>query len=248
MIARLTPIIAWLFVACGTASASDDVLVAVASNFLPVARELASDFTDATGTRVRLSAASSGKLYAQAVNGAPFDVLLSADEERPMKLVERGDAVADSRFTYAVGRLVLWSGDPALSGADCLAALRSESGRVSIANPQTAPYGRAAMEFFAAAELDIAERLVTGENIAQALQFAVRGGAQFGLLAEAQTPMLPEGGCRYEVPAGQHAPIRQQAVLLERARGNAAASRFLDYLKTTARPRIAAAGYEFDDD
>ena len=224
------------------------MLVAVASNFLPVARELADDFSNATGTPVRVSAASSGKLYAQVINGAPFDVLLSADEERPMKLVERGDAVADSRFTYAVGRLVLWSGDPSLREADCLAALRSEAGRISIANPQTAPYGRAATEFFDAAGLDVDSRLVTGENIAQALQFAVRGGAQFGLLARAQSSMLPAGGCRYDIPATAHAPIRQQAVLLTRATSNPAAGAFLDYLKTSARAQIAAAGYEFDDD
>ena len=163
-----------------------------------------------------------------------------------MKLADDGHAVADSRFTYAVGRLLLWSGDSELAGVNCLAALRSERGRVSVANPDTAPYGRAALEFLASAGVDVSGRRVTGENIAQALQFAARGGAQFGLLAKAQSGMLPDDGCRYDVPADRHTPIRQQAVLLTRSANNAPAADFLDYLATQARERIAAAGYEFD--
>ncbi len=248
MTVRALPIIAWLVCCCGSVSADDEIVVAVASNFLPVARELVADYESATGVEVKLSAASTGKLYAQVVNGAPFDLFLSADEERPLKLIERGDAVAGSRFTYAVGRLLLWSGDKSLAGSDCIEALRAGTGRVAIANPETAPYGRAAVEFFATSGIDVSSRRVTGENIAQALQFAVRGGAQFGILANAQAAMLPDGGCRYFVPAGQHAPIRQQAVLLSRAADNALAKQFLDYLATDARERIAAAGYEFDDE
>ncbi|MEM9334075.1 MAG: molybdate ABC transporter substrate-binding protein [Pseudomonadota bacterium] len=248
MSVRALLIIAWLVGGCRTAAADDEILVAVASNFLPVARVLAEDYEAATGTHVKLSAGSSGKLYAQIINGAPFDLFLSADEARPMKLVERGDAVAASRFTYAVGRLLLWSGDTRLVGSDCLAALRQASGRVAVANPDTAPYGRAAIEFFKSSAIDVASRRVTGENIAQALQFAVRGGAQFGVLAKAQADKLPAGGCRYTVPADQHTPIRQQAVLLRRAADNALALHFLEFLASDARERIAAAGYEFDDE
>ncbi|MEM6512045.1 MAG: molybdate ABC transporter substrate-binding protein [Pseudomonadota bacterium] len=248
MTVRASLIIAWLLSGCGIASADDDLLVAVASNFLPVAKTLAEDFEASTGVAVRLSPASSGKLYAQIVNGAPFHVFLSADEARPRELVERELAIANSRLTYAVGRLVLWSGDSQLQGSDCLSALRQQRGRVAVANPDTAPYGRAAMQFLNAVNIDVSDRRVTGENISQTLQFAVRGGAQFGLLARVQAEVLPTQGCRYDVPAHQHAPIRQQAVLLSRAANHPHAAAFLAYLTSQARDRIAAAGYEFDDD
>lgn len=126
----------------GPVLAADTITVAVASNFSRPAAELAARFAGETGVVVRISNGSTGKLYAQIVNGAPFDVFLAADTERPKLLEESGHAVAESRFTYAQGALVLWSRD----AKDCLAALADEgSGRVALANPRTAPYGKAAV-------------------------------------------------------------------------------------------------------
>ena len=146
---------------------------------------------------------------------------------------------------------MLYSGDPGLADADCRAALAgSGRGRLAIANPRTAPYGLAATQFLDAEGLAerFEDRLVTGENISQAMQFAVRGGARFGLLAAVQAPSLPEGGCRWPVPASLHEPIRQQAVLLQPGMHNAAARAFVDYLRDEAQVLIRNAGYEIDNE
>ncbi len=229
----------------GPVLAADTITVAVASNFSRPAAELAAGFTTETGVIVRISNGSTGKLYAQIVNGAPFDVFLAADAERPKRLQESGYAVGETRFTYAQGALVLWSRD----AKDCLAALADEdSGRVALANPQTAPYGKAAVEFLEA-EGDwesMSARAVYGENVNQTLQFVATGNAVVGFIAKSQlgAPQLPEPGCVWEVPVSSYTKIEQQAVLLEHAASNDNARRFLMYLRSDdARDIMSRHGY-----
>ena len=226
--------------------ADDVVTVAVASNFSTAAAELSSRFTGDTGIAVRTASGSTGKLYAQILNGAPFDVFLAADTERPARLERSGRAVAGSRFTYATGALVLWSRD----APDCRAALADrDAGRVALANPETAPYGRAAREFLQNEGLWQAGsgRAVYGENIAQTLQFVATGNALLGLIARSQigAPQLPRPSCTWDVPAALHSGLEQQAVLLQRAAGNADARRYLEFLRSTAATEIVRRhGYE----
>lgn len=228
-----------VLVACGNVVADDSILVAVASNFSGTASALAARFESDTGIEVRLSTGSTGKLYAQILNGAPHDVFLAADAERPALLVAAGRA--QSRFTYAIGSLVAWSA----SWNDCGKAL-VEARRVAIANPDTAPYGRAAREYLQSAGLweSVSRRAVYGANITQALQFVATGNAAVGIVAYAQlaSPNLPPATCTSEVPTEVHAPIEQQAVLLNgRSRG---AREFFDYLSTqAARDIIESHGY-----
>jgi molybdate transport system substrate-binding protein len=223
--------------------------VAVASNFAVPARELAERFEERTGNRLTISSAATGKLYAQIVNGAPFDVLLAADRQRPKLLEEDGWGVEGSRFTYAVGSLVLWSRDPAYAGRNCLGALAAIGTRkLAIANPLTAPYGLAARQYLQAAALwdGVEPQLVFGENIAQALHFVATGNAALGLIAAAQAEdqRLPQATCRVPIPTDTHEPIEQQAILLKRAAANAAAAEFLQFLGSPAgRAMITAYGY-----
>jgi molybdate transport system substrate-binding protein len=196
-----------------------------------------------------LSTASTGKLFAQIVNGAPFDVLLAADSDRPQRLESSGAGVAGTRFTYAIGELVLWS----RRVSDCRGNLeRAGMGRIAIANPDTAPYGSAAREFLESSGLweRVESRLVIGENIAQALQFAATGNAELGFIARAQlgVPVLPEATCAWPVPTGTHAPIEQQALLLAHAASNPGARTFLEFLRgEAARAIIRRHGYRLPE-
>lgn len=237
----------FLLLAAGTVGAEDKILtVAVASNFgLPFA-EIAVGFHTETGIALRTIPASTGKLYAQITNGAPFDVFLAADVERPELLEQNGLAVSGSRFTYARGRLVLWSG----KFDDCEAALKS-GGRVAIANPKTAPFGRAAREYLHnAGHLDeLGERLAYGDNVAQAFMFAMSGNADVGIVSPSllASPHAKAGQCVWPVPARLHAPIEQQAVLLGRAADKESARRLLVYLQSgPARDIMHRYGYETD--
>lgn len=228
------------------------VRVAVASNFSRTLDAMLPTFEASGMYAVVASSGSSGKLFAQIRNGAPFDVFLSADAERPRLLEQAGMTVTGSRFTYAEGRLVLWSRDPELGPDGCLPALRQSELRVAIANPQTAPYGEAARQALVGLGLwdQVRPRLVFGENIAQTLQFAANGGAQLGFVAAAQlgADSLPPAACLWEVPAGAHEPIRQQAVLLKSAADNEAAKAFLSFLRSAAgRALILRHGYRLDE-
>jgi molybdate transport system substrate-binding protein len=228
------------------AQAADSITVAVASNFTRTAAELAEHFEAETGVAVRLSIGSTGKLYSQILNGAPYDIFLAADAERPTLLERSGHAVAGSRFTYATGVLILWS----RSASDCHAALGdSGSGRVALANPATAPYGKAAVEYLSEAGYwdSVSTRAVYGENINQALQFVATGNAVIGVIAKSQlvAPQLPEASCSWEVPASSHSSLEQQAVLMQRAAANDDARRFLGFLRTAAaREIVGRHGYE----
>ncbi len=211
--------------------------IAVASNFQATAKEIALEFTRATRIPVRISAGSTGKLYAQISNGAPYDIFLSADSLRPKLLEENGTAVEGSRFTYAEGALVLWSADSSLEKQGCIEALKSGSyGRLAIANPATAPYGVAAKEFLQASGVfEVAEsRLVYGENITQTAQFVITGNATLGLIALSQiSGELPvTASCSWSVPAGLHTALEQQAVLLAASNNKDAARRFMRFLKS----------------
>jgi len=227
-----------------SACADDALTVAVASNFSRTADELAVEFTAASGIDVRYSRGSTGKLYAQILQGAPYQVFLAADAERPALLEESGHAVPGSRFTYATGALVLWS--PGI--ADCYDTLvRGSYNHVAIANPDTAPYGRAARQFLAAEGLweTASQRAVYGESVGQALQFVSTGNAQLGLVARAQLVGIARAniGCQWPVSAASHEPIEQQAVVL--AGDDQRARRFAEYLRTDkARAIIARHGYE----
>ncbi|GBE09645.1 molybdate-binding periplasmic protein precursor [bacterium BMS3Abin12] len=230
------------------AAAPASVDVAVAANFIGTARTLAARFEAAGGGRVRLSFGSTGSLYAQIRYGAPFAVFLAADARRPRLLERAGLTVPGSRFTYALGRLVLWS---------TLAGLIERGGKVlaqgrfrhlAIANPRTAPYGAAARAVLEHLGLwrRLAPRLVTGENIAQTYQFVASGNAQLGFVALSEVPPAhtPRAGSRWLVPAALYPPIRQQAVLLARAAHKRTARAFLAYLRGPAARRVIRAhGY-----
>jgi molybdate transport system substrate-binding protein len=230
----------------GMPAQAGEVHVAVAQNFAATLQEISRAFSSATGHSVISSAASTGKLYAQIENGAPFEVFLSADSERPRLLEERGLAVKGSRFSYALGRLVLWSAQPDL--VDPAGAVLAKTGwrHLAIANAELAPYGAAAREVLIQRGLwdAVRGRLVQGEDIAQTFQFVATGNAELGFVALAQLAGAERGGSRWLVPDSLHAPIEQQAVLLARAKDDAAARALLDFLRAPeARARISQAGY-----
>jgi molybdate transport system substrate-binding protein len=230
-------------------AAGEEAVVAVAANFMEVAERLEADFERASGHTLTFVAGATGKLYAQIANGAPFDVFLSADRERTERLEKEGLAVAGSRFTYAVGRLTLWSREPGRVGSDGAATLRQGKFRLlAIANPALAPYGAAAKQ--ALENLGLWERfegrIVMGETIGQAHAVVASGNADLGFVALSSvlSPRNATEGSRWDVPPRLHAPIRQDAVLLARAAGNPAARGFLDFLRgERARAVIASYGY-----
>ena len=222
-----------------------DLSVAVATNFLSTARELGQRFENVSGYRVTFAAGSTGKLYAQIVSGAPFDVLLAADADRPQRLEEAGVGIRGSRFTYARGTLVAWSRDPLLIGSEGLPPI-DQLRRIAIANPALAPYGAAARD--ALVSLGIweaaATKLVRGESIGQAFQFVATGNAELGLIARSQLPF--DSGSHWAIPAQLHRPIDQQVIVLA---DSAAAREFCDFLRgDEARRVMLAAGYTVPGD
>ena len=228
---------------------ADEARVAVAANFAGAAKQLAAVFERETSHRLQLSAGSTGKFYAQIANGAPFDVLLSADSETPLRLEQEKLAVAGSRFTYAVGKLVLWSPRAGLVD-DKGEVLRSGSfKRLAIANPKVAPYGAAAMQTMERLGVwsALKDRLVQGENIAQTFQFVSSGNADLGFIALSQIRESgqPRSGSQWLVPPSLHQPLRQDAGLLAPGAANPAARAFLEFLRgSAAREAIRAFGYE----
>ncbi|MEZ5786246.1 MAG: molybdate ABC transporter substrate-binding protein [Xanthobacteraceae bacterium] len=230
----------------GYASAAE-INVAVAANFTDAAKEIAAAFRQKTGHDAVLSFGSSGQLYAQITQDAPFQIMLSADEARPEKLVAEGLAVADSRFTYAIGKLVLWSKSKDLvQGAETLKA--GAFAKLAIANPTAAPYGAAAIEALKALKVYemLQPKIVQGNNIAQTFQFVETGNAELGFIALSQIAGEPAGS-RWLVPQTLHAPIRQDAVLLKKGAGNDAANAFLGFLRgPEARAIIERYGYGVD--
>jgi molybdate transport system substrate-binding protein len=225
------------------------VRVAVASNFVPTLADLAPEFETLSGHRLSPSAASTGKHYAQILAGAPFDVLLAADAERPRRLVGAGRALSGTRFAYALGRLALWR--PAgVSGDDWKQTLldyleRPDNRRLAMANPRLAPYGAAARQALLDAGFwnSLSDRLVLGENVAQVYLFIDSGNAELGFVAASQllSRQASGTGSYALLPSESHPPIEQQAVQL---RELAEAEEFLAFLRSeTAREIIARHGY-----
>lgn len=230
-------------------SAGAKARIAVAANFAEAARQLADDYGRKSGHRIEISSASTGKLYAQIVNGAPFDVLLAADDTTPRKLVAEGLADGSTLHDYATGRLVLWSRDPQRV-KDGEALLRKGAiERLAIANPELAPYGAAARDAldYVRRWEELKPKLVLGENVGQAAQFVVSGAAPLGLLPRSlvQEARKTTPGSGWDVPASWHAPIVQSAVLLTRGERNPAARGFLKYLQSpAAKKKIHGFGYD----
>lgn len=228
---------------------ADEVQVAVAANFSGAAQKIAAQFEKDTGHTARLSFGATGKFYAQIESGAPFDVLVAADQATPGKLVAEGKALPTTLHTYAVGKLVLWSADPALVDANGEVLKSGQWKHLSMADAKLAPYGQAARETLASMRLTeaVQSRVVTAENIGQALQFVQTGNAELGFVALGQV-QPPDGskpaGSMWLVPASLYAPIRQDAVVIASTRVGKAATQFVDYLASDkARAVIAAYGY-----
>ena len=227
-----------------------EVQVAVAANFSAPMRPLAAAFNARSGHTLRFSLGATGKFYAQIVNGAPFNVFLSADSATAQRLEAEGHAVAGSRFTYAIGQLMLWSARPDFVDAQGKVLSRGNFRHLALANPKTAPYGAAVVEVLRAlGEYErLQARFVQGENIAQTQQFVASANAELGFVALSQ--VWQDGaltsGSGWRVPTELHRPIRQDAVLLARGRDNPAASTFLAFLQSeAARAIIANYGYTF---
>lgn len=237
----------WTFILCllPALTIADEVRVAVASNFRPAMENLVPVFESQSDYNVAVSYSSTGKHYAQLINGAPFDVFLAADTERAWQLESSGVGIAGTRFTYAMGTLVLWAQDAKL-GEDGVAALSNKDLRfLAIANPRTAPYGLAAEQFLKNMNLweDLQTRMVRGENVAQVYAFVSTGNADLGLIALSQARQTHGNrtGWLWLVPETHYEPIEQQAIALNE---NQAALAFLDFLRgAEAREIIYRHGY-----
>ena len=241
--------IAWVALAWLSQAQAAEVSVAVAANFTAPMRKIAQAFEQETGHKAVVSFGATGALYAQIRHGAPFQVLLAADDETPARIEKEGLAVAGSRFTYATGRLVLWSRQPARVD-DKGAILRAgKFERIAVANPKLAPYGAAAIETMTRMGVlaEVQPKIVQGDNIAQTYQFVATENAALGFVALSQ--VISDGriaqGSAWIVPGTLHAPIRQDAVLLTSGKDNPAATSLLSFLKgEKARAMIRAYGYE----
>jgi molybdate transport system substrate-binding protein len=230
-------------------AAGEEAVVAVAANFSEVAERLAKDFERESGHTLTFVAGSTGKLYAQIANGAPFDAFLAADQESPGRLEKEGLAVAGSRFTYATGRLTLWSREPGRIGGDGAATLRQGTfRRLAIANPALAPYGAAAQQTLERLGLweRFKDKIVMGQTIGQAHTHVASGNAELGFVALSSvlSPRNETKGSRWDVPSNLHDPIHQDAVLLARGAGNPAARGFLGFLRSAkAKAVMKTYGY-----
>ncbi len=226
---------------------ADEVSVAVAANFTAPMKTIAADFEKDTGHKVVASYGATGKFYTQIKNGAPFEVFLAADDKTPAKLINEGAAVKGSAFTFAVGKLVLWSPKQAIVDGAGEVLKNGGFNHIAIANPKTAPYGAAAVATMKALGVlgALEPKFVVGENITQTYQFVSTGNALLGFVALSQ--VLVDGkiaGSSWVVPANLYAPILQDAVILDKGKGKPAAEAFMKYLKTDkARAVIKSYGY-----
>lgn len=249
---RLQKVLRWvgaLLALSGSALHAEEVTVAAAANFSAPVQKIAAAFAATTGHKATVVLGSTGKLYAQIKNGAPFQVLLSADDETPTRLGKEGAGVAASQFTYATGRLVLWSRQAGVVD-DKGEVLRSgRFNHLALADPKLAPYGAAAVDVMAKLGLgaSLQPRLVQGESIGQAYQFVFSGNAALGFVALSQ--VMVEGkvaeGSAWVVPAHLHSPLRQDAIVLNAGKDNAAATAFMAFLRSdAAKALIRSFGYE----
>ena len=238
-----------LLLATGLVQA-DEVFVAVAANFTAPMKKITAEFEKTSGHKVTLSFGSTGKFYAQVKAGAPFEVLLAADDETPGKMEQEGLAVKDSHFTYAIGKLALWSAKEAIVDDQGEILKRGNFDHIAVANPKLAPYGAAGMQTLQALGVydAIASKIVQGENIAQTYQFVATGNALLGFVALSQVigeDGKVKSGSAWIVPQKYYTPIRQDAVLLERGKDKIAAVALLKFLKTPYSAKIIQSyGYE----
>jgi molybdate transport system substrate-binding protein len=244
-----------LFAACASASIhahADEVQVAVAANFTAPMKLIAADFAKDTGHNAILSFGTVGKFFAQIKNGAPFEVLVSADKETPDKLVAAGLALDGTRRTYALGKLVLWSAKPGYVDAGGQVLKRGEFRHLALANPKLAVYGAAGQEVMKRMGVleAIQPRIVLAENITQAHQYAATGNAELGFVALSQVVGKEggiAGGSAWMVPADLYPPITQDVIVLAPGRGKPAPQALVDYLRTTkVRALIKSFGYDLN--
>jgi molybdate transport system substrate-binding protein len=230
------------------ATYAGEVHVAVAANFLATMQTLAKRFESIHPDQVSISSGSTGKLYAQIMHGAPYDIFLAADIRRPELLERKGRTLPNSRFTYAIGRLALWSRQPSVVDNEGSVLRGSAIKRLAIANPKTAPYGAAAREVLMHMGLwkTYQDRIVRGENVGQTFQFVATDNVDAGFVALSQVNLF-EGsktGSLWIVPTSLYSPIEQQAVMLNHAQGNEAAQAFVTFLRSSAaREIIKQSGY-----
>ena len=226
---------------------ADEVPVAVAANFSAPMQMIAAEFEKDSGHKVVAAYGSTGKFYAQIKNGAPFEVLLAADDETPTRLAAENAAVAGSQFTYAIGKLVLWSAKPAVVDSQGEVLKKGGFDHIAIANPKLAPYGAAAVQTLKTLGVydALQPKIVTAESIAQSWQFVSSGNALLGFVALSQ--VLKDGkieGSAWVIPASLYPPIRQDVVILEKGKGKPAAEALVKYLKgDKARAIITSFGY-----
>lgn len=247
---HLLPLCAVALALAGPAAHGAQVQVAVAANFTAPMQKIAAAFEQDTGHKAVLAFGASGKFHAQIKNGAPFQLLLSADDTIPARLEKEGLGLAGSRFTYATGRLVLWSARPGLVDAKGEVLSTGHFERIALADPRLAPYGAAAVETLTQLKLlqRLQPRFVQGESIGQAYQFVATGNAPVGFVALSQ--VMADGritqGSAWVVPATLHAPLRQDAIVLSAGKDNAAATALAAYLQgARARAIMRGYGYEF---
>ena len=236
-----------LFVVAGTGSAhAADLQVAVAANFAEPAKDIAAAFEKKTGTHVALAIGASGAFFSQIEQGAPFEVFLSADAERPAKLEADGFGLKGTRFAYAYGQLVLWSPTPGFVDAQGAVLAKGNFDHLSIADPAAAPYGAAAVETLKTLHLydTLSPKIVKGASIAQAFTFVQSKAAELGFVALSQV-IKQTGGSEWIVPKADYTPIDQQAILLKPAANDPAARAYLDFLKSPeALAIIKSYGYD----
>lgn len=230
---------------------ADTVRIGVAANFADACRELIRRFEASTGHSVTASYGSTGKLYAQIIHGAPYDLFMAADAHRPALLEDKGLAVSGTRLSYAQGRLALWSPQPEALNEPERYLAEAPFERLAIANPKTAPYGLAAQQALSGLALwdPLKPKLVRGESVAQAFQFVASGNAQAGFVALSQLQVWPDkSGSTWLVPQSLYQPITQQAVLLARGKDNPAAHAWLRFLRNDqATAIIERFGYSVPD-
>ena len=241
VVAAVVGLMVWSAQPSGAQAAAREIRVAAASDLQTVLPELVSRFQRDTGTVVKVSFGSSGNVFAQIQNGAPFDVFLSADIDYPQQLATSGHADAKSLYEYATGRIVLWTRtDTGIDVQRGLTVLReTRVRRIAIANPEHAPYGRAAVAALREEKLydAVQSKLVLGENISQTAQFVESGNADVGIIAWslALGPALRSSGSSFQIPSSAHPPIRQAAIVVNASKNKATALLFVAYLK---RPEV----------
>jgi molybdate transport system substrate-binding protein len=247
-LSRLFTVLLSILVCLTSPARAEEVTIAVAANFTAPMQKIAAEFEKESGHKIVAAFGSTGKFYAQIKNGAPFEVLLAADDETPTRLGVENAAVAGTQFTYAVGKLMLWSAKPAVVDAAGEVLKRGDFAHIALADPKLAPYGAAAMQAMKALGVydGLAPKLVTAENISQSYQFIRTGNAQLGFVALSQ--VLKDGkmeGSAWLVPARLYQPIRQDAILLEKGKDKPAAVALMKFLQgDKAKAVIRSYGYD----